>query len=64
VDAVFGNVQIFDGQGRLLLDFGQAGSGHGEFWLPNAIAINSRNEIFVADGYNHRVQIFRYTGKE
>jgi hypothetical protein len=32
--------------------------------LPNAIAINAQNEIFVADAYNHRVQVLRYTGKE
>jgi len=62
VDALFGNVQIFDDAGRLLLDWGESGSGPGKFWLPNAIVINSRNEIFVADTYNHRIQMFRYTG--
>jgi len=64
VDAVFGNVQIFDDSGRLLLDFGEGGSAPGQFWLPNAIAINARNEIYVTDGYNHRLQEFRYTGRE
>jgi hypothetical protein len=64
VDAVFSNVQIFDGQGRLLLDFGESGADAGQFWLPNAVAINSRNEVFVADTYNHRLQMFRYTGQE
>ena len=63
VDAVFNNVQVFNDQGRLLLDWGEAGSGPGQFGLPNGIAINSRNEIFVADAYNHRLQMFRYTGK-
>jgi len=64
VDAVFSNVQIFDGQGRLLLNFGGEGVGPGQFWLPNAIAINAHNDIFVADAYNHRVQMFHYTGRE
>ena len=63
VDALFDNVQTFDDRGRLLLDWGGTGSAAGQFSLPNAIAINSKNEIFVADAYNHRIQMFRYTGK-
>ena len=63
VDGVFNNVQIFDGQGRLLLDWGGPGAAAGEFCLPNAIVINSKNEIFVADAYNHRIQMFRYLSK-
>ena len=61
---MFGNVQIFDEQGRLLMNWGETGPAPGQFWLPNAIAINSHNEIFVADAYNHRMQEFRYTGRE
>jgi len=64
VDGVFGNVQIFNDQGRLLLDFGAIGAGPGQFSLPNGIVINSRNEIYVTDVYNHRVEEFRYTGRE
>jgi ATP-dependent Lon protease len=39
VDALFDNVQIFDDQSRLLLNWGEAGSAPGQFWLPNGIAI-------------------------
>jgi hypothetical protein len=60
---VFNNVQIFDDQGRLLLDWGEAGAAAGQFCLPNAIVINSKNEIFVADAFNHRIQMFRYLSK-
>ncbi len=63
MDSLLNHVQIFYDQSRLLLDWGTDGSGPGEFWLPNAIAINAKNEIFVADVYNHRIQEFRYTGK-
>ena len=62
VDALFDNVQIFDEQGRLLLNWGDTGSGPGQFWLPNGI-VAGNNEIYVADSYNHRIQVFGYTGK-
>jgi DNA-binding beta-propeller fold protein YncE len=63
VDAVFDNVQVFDGQGRLLMDWGESGPAPGEFWLPNAIVISRDNEIYVADSFNHRIQVFRYIRK-
>jgi len=63
VDALFDNVQIFDDQSRLLLNWGDAGSAPGQFWLPNGIAIGMDDRIYVADSYNHRIQVFRYTGK-
>jgi len=56
-------VQIFDDQDRLLLDWGGPGAAAGQFCLPNAIVINSKNEIFVADAFNHRLQVFRYLSK-
>ena len=56
-------MQIFDAQSRLLLDWGQSGSEPGEFWLPNGIVISPKDEIYVADSYNRRVQVFRYTGE-
>jgi DNA-binding beta-propeller fold protein YncE len=63
VDALFDNVQIFDEQNHLLLHWGETGGDPGQFWLPNGIAIGSNNEIYVADSYNQRIQVFKYTGK-
>jgi sugar lactone lactonase YvrE len=63
MDAAFDNLQIFDTKGRLLLAFGENGSLPGQFWLANGIAINRSNEIFVADSYNRRVQVFKYVGE-
>jgi DNA-binding beta-propeller fold protein YncE len=42
-----------------LFVFGSTGAGSGEFFLPTAIALDSANRIYVADGFNRRVQMFR-----
>jgi len=31
--------------------------------LPNGIAINAANEIFVTDSYNRRIQVFKFIGQ-
>ncbi|MGH7275360.1 MAG: hypothetical protein ACREIQ_13055 [Nitrospiria bacterium] len=36
----------------------------GNFWLPTGIFGDSQNRIYVADTYNHRVQVFEYLGEE
>ena len=38
--------------------FGHPGSGDGELNNPAGVAINSTGHVFVADGGNHRVQVF------
>jgi sugar lactone lactonase YvrE len=45
------------------MDWGESGPAPGEFWLPNAIVISRDNEIYVADSFNHRIQVFRYIRK-
>jgi DNA-binding beta-propeller fold protein YncE len=45
-------------EGAYLLQFGSAGSGPGEFNQPANIAIDSADNIYVADSLNHRVQKF------
>jgi DNA-binding beta-propeller fold protein YncE len=64
VDALFDTVQVFDLAGRLLLPWGQSGTGPGQFGVPSGIAISADNHIYVADTYNHRVQVFEYIGQE
>jgi hypothetical protein len=58
----YDTVQVFDRAGPLLLNFGGSGARPGEFWLANGVAISRTNEIYVADAYNRRVQVFRYVG--
>jgi len=62
VDALFNAVQIFNQQGGLLLPIGSRGQHAGEFWLPAGIFIN-KDEIFIADSHNQRVQVLRYIGE-
>jgi DNA-binding beta-propeller fold protein YncE len=58
-DSLRDSVQIFDSTGRLLMEFGGRGQSAGTFWMPSGIYID-RDVIYVADTYNHRVQVFRY----
>lgn len=45
-----------------VLMWGKRGSGSGEFASPLALAHGPRDEIFVADALNRRVQVFRPDG--
>ncbi|MCK4340663.1 MAG: 6-bladed beta-propeller [Phycisphaerae bacterium] len=60
LDNQFENVQIFNGEGRLLMAFGRGGQGPGEFSLPSGITIDQQDRIWIADSYNRRVQVFQY----
>ena len=62
VDALFHAFQIFDATGRLLLPVGERGHERGEFWLPTGIFIDDDDTIYIADSYNQRIQVLRYTG--
>lgn len=48
---------------RFLLAWGKKGDGPGEFHSPIGIAINARDEVFVSDLNNARVQKFSALGK-
>ena len=63
VDASFQNFQIFDQHGQLLLYVGEGGTGvPGKFALPAGMHVDKNNQIFIADQYNQRVQIFEFLG--
>lgn len=40
------------------LEWGGNGSGDGEFRQPNGVAVGGNGRIYVADGFNHRIQEF------
>ncbi|CAH1262101.1 TRIM3 [Branchiostoma lanceolatum] len=42
--------------------FGKEGEEVGQFFYPSAVVVSPSNEIFVADTYNSRVQVFNMTG--
>ena len=59
-DAAFDNVQIFDLSGQLLLYFGLPGVASGQFRLPAGMCFDAQVRLFVADSYNHRIQVFEF----
>ncbi|MBI4697518.1 MAG: 6-bladed beta-propeller, partial [Nitrospirae bacterium] len=60
VDTLFEAVQIFNKKGQVLLVFGKPGTNNGEFILPSGIAIDNHDNVYVADSYNGRIQVFKY----
>lgn len=53
----------FDKNGKYLMQWGQHGSGPGEFEMAHALAFDSKGRLFVGDRGNNRVQIFDQNGK-
>ncbi len=49
--------------GRFLISFGKPGDGAGEFNRAEGLGIDSKDQIYVADSCNHRIQIFSSGGK-
>ena len=69
-----GNIFVADGHvnnrivkyspdGEFIMQWGEAGSGPGEFDLPHALAMDSQGRLFVADRENLRIQIFDQDGR-
>jgi len=48
--------------GTFLAKFGSQGSGEGQFFDPQAVAVDQNGNIFVVDNGNHRIEKFTSTG--
>lgn len=48
----------FDNNGVLLTQWGSTGMDPGQFNRPYGIAVDGRNNVYVVDSENHRVQVF------
>jgi sugar lactone lactonase YvrE len=59
----FARILKLDRNGRLIKEWGENGSGPGQFDMPHALAMDSRGRLFVADRGNNRIQIFDRDGK-
>ena len=44
------------------MKFGVFGSGNGQFQAPMELALDSSDNVYVADSRNHRVQVFDNNG--
>lgn len=63
VDSDKHRVRVFDAKsGQHLLDFGTRGAGPGELNLPRDVTIGKDGLLYVVDGGNFRVQVFRQDG--
>jgi DNA-binding beta-propeller fold protein YncE len=52
----------FDARGKFIRTWGKAGKGPGEFNLPHAVRVDSRQRILVGDRENKRIQVFDRDG--
>jgi sugar lactone lactonase YvrE len=50
-------------RGEWVTSWGSLGNQQGQFDTPHGIAVSPKNEVFVADRGNRRVQVFDVTGK-
>jgi len=63
--ADFGNhrIQVFDGNGGFLREWGRLGSSPGDFENPIGVQIGPAGDVWVVDSGNERVQVFAQDGK-
>jgi len=53
----------FDKNGKYLTQWGNPGSGPGEFNLVHCVAVDAQGRVYVADRSNGRIQVFDSKGK-
>jgi DNA-binding beta-propeller fold protein YncE len=60
----YGNARIhrFTPDGRLLLSWGEPGSGPGQFHVPHGLAVDRDGIVYIADRENSRIQLFDADG--
>lgn len=61
----YGNARVleYDSDGRRVNEWGSIGEGPGQFVVPHGIAIDSNDDVYVADRQNGRIQRFDRNGK-
>ena len=56
-------VHKYDPDGRLLLSWGESGTGPGQFNIVHNVVVDKEGFVYVADRENQRVQVFDADGK-
>ncbi|MDH4234954.1 MAG: hypothetical protein OEV15_07455, partial [Gallionella sp.] len=61
VDAAFGNFQIFNPEGQLLLAVGGRSNrdGPAKYMLPSGIAVDEDGRVYMVDQYFRKVDVYR-----
>ncbi len=55
-------VHRFSADGRLILSWGEPGTGRGQFRLPHNVWVDRQDRVWVPDRENSRIQIFDVSG--
>jgi sugar lactone lactonase YvrE len=55
-------IQKFSPDGEFLLQWGSPGTAPGQFALPQSLAVDQDDRIWVVDACNHRIQVFDTEG--
>ena len=53
----------YDADGTYLMEWGEAGSGPGQFDLVHGLAVDREHRVYVGDRRNNRIQIFTQDGE-
>lgn len=59
----YDRIQKFSPDGEFLLEWGGHGMEPGQFVLPQSLAVDENDHLWVADACNHRIQVFDPEGK-
>jgi len=51
-------IVVFDNEGEFLVEFGDVGLGDGQFDEPSGLALDEQGNLYVADTWNQRIQVF------
>ena len=63
LDALGGEICVYDRDGKVLCQFGKKGQGPGEFGHPVGLAIGENRKIYIPDRTRKAVQVFDLTGR-
>lgn len=55
-------ISKFTSDGTFITSWGSGGNGHGQFYYPHGVAVDTSDNVYVADTRNHRIQKFTSDG--
>ncbi len=60
----YDRIQKFTPTGKFVYQWGEHGVDPGQFLRPQGLAIDERDQLWIADASNHRLQVFDVTGEQ